>query len=117
MHFLVIVCFVPVILDRPGSLWNAHTRPHKSLQHCQSGIPSGPSPWLARVLLTLILPGFSASNSHLVLFLDPAFHLPGNLVLNLCYKRTATTRVFKLVCVHLQKHKRAFQGMGGQGRL
>lgn len=29
MHFLVILCFVPVILGRPGSLWNSHTRPHK----------------------------------------------------------------------------------------
>lgn len=29
MHFLVILCFVPVILNRPGSLWDAHTRQHK----------------------------------------------------------------------------------------
>ena len=26
MYFLVILCFVPVILNRPGSLWDAHIR-------------------------------------------------------------------------------------------
>ena len=86
--------------------WFTLELPHQTTQrvrHCQSEIPSGPSPWLARVLLTLILPGFSASNSHLVLFLDPAFHLPGNLVLNLCYKRTATIGVLNW-CVYTSRN-------------
>ena len=46
MHFLAILCFVPVILDRPGSLWNAHSRPHKesrALWQWNSSRPSSPA--------------------------------------------------------------------------
>lgn len=65
MHFLAILCFVPVILDRPGSLWNAHSRPHKESRALSQWNSSSEiaSPRLVRVLLTLTLPGFSASNS------------------------------------------------------
>ena len=79
MHFLIL-CFVPVILNKLGSPWNMHTKPHKKATTLSqrnsftflslAGIASSP-----HTLLT-----WFPNSLHLRLFLDSGF-LDG-LVLN-----------------------------------
>lgn len=55
------------------------------------------------------------SSSHLVLFLHPAFHPPGGLVLNVFSRRSDRPGVFKLVHAHLQKKSFLSKGCVGRG--
>lgn len=107
-------CCVPAIFNSPGWRGEARTRPQKkstSLSKWNSGRSLG----LAGTSPPPDSPCLIFSSSHLVLFLHPAFHPPGGLVLNVFSRRSDRPGVFKLVHAHLQKKSFLSKGCVGRG--